>query len=693
MSGSVIDAVALLADRRGVDLPPDWRSALSDLGPALGRDAARELSAAMGWKPPKVHRGRPRPGDLPLLIFDPPRGWAVAEQWDGSDTVRLAAARYTTRTVSAEAVFVDLALPDSRRRVEGGALGVFRKALWSSRRVFLTAVVATVTVNLIALGTSLYSMQVYDRVIPRGGFSTLWVLTAGVLFALVLDFVLRTVRALMIEREAAVIDRDVSEFFFARSQGVRLDARPPGIGTTAAQLKGWEQVRGLLSSGSIFVLADLPFALFFILVMASLGGPLALVPVLSLPVSLGLAWMIARMIRSDAGRAQVSGNRRSGMLVEALDAAETIKANRGDWQMIARWNQLSDELQMHEEPVRRWSSIASSLFSAIQQTAYVGLVAWGAVLVSKGEMTMGALIACTILSGRVNGPLIGQLPGLMVQWGYARSSLQALDALMALPLDLKDGARGLRPERLVPAFRVEGLKFAHPGGPAVLDIPSFEISAGERVAIVGSVGSGKSTLLKVLAGLYAPSGGTVTLGGLEMGQIAPAVLRRGVGYLGQDARLLNGTLRENLLMGLADPGDQALTAVLEEAGLSSLAAGHPMGLDLPIAEGGRGLSGGQRTLSGFARLLLADAGVWLLDEPTASLDQASEARVLEAIRRRANPGRTVVLVTHRMQLLSLVDRVVVMSAGRIVSDGPVATVLDTLRSRARTPEPRPAKAG
>lgn len=683
MTGSVVDALAVLAERRGMDLAPDWRKAAADLTAPASVDAAGTLCERMGWKPPTRLRGRPRPGDLPLLMWDPSWGWAVADQWDGANSVRLSGPRAAIRDVSAEARFYDVALPDPRSEVEGGALGVFRKALMGSRGVFLTAVVATVTVNVIALGASLYSMQVYDRVIPRSGFSTLWVLTIGVLFALALDFTLRTVRALMIEREAAKIDAEVSAFFFARAQAVRLDARPPGVGTTAAQLKGWEQIRGLLSSASIFLVADLPFALFFILVMASLGGPVALVPILSLPLSLLLAWGIARMIRSDAARSQVSANRRSGMLVEALDAAETLKANRGDWHMLARWNTLSDQIQTHEEPVRRWSSIAASLFSSIQQIAYVLLVAWGAVLVSRGEMTMGALIACTILSGRVNGPLIGQLPGLMVQWGYARSSLQALDALMALPLDLKAGARGLRPGRIEPALRAEGLKFDYPDSGSGLDIPRLEIAAGERVAIVGGVGSGKSTLLKILAGLYAPGEGTITLGGLEMGQLAPEALRRRIGYVPQDARLLNGALRDNLLMGLGDPGDQALASVLAEVGLGGLVAGHPLGVDLPIAEGGRGLSGGQRTLAHLARLFLAAPDVWLLDEPTASLDQTSEARVLDAVRSRLGRQRTLVLVTHRMQLLSLVDRVVVMSQGRIVKDGPVEEVLAALRDASR----------
>lgn len=681
MTRSIIEAVARLAVMRGVELAPDWRAGLGDVTASMGEDAAGALCRRLGWAAPRMWPGRPRAGDLPLLTYDPLQGWAVAEQWDSEDAVRVSGGSEARRVVHPGTRFFDLTVPGRVIDRGGGALAVFRRALLARKGVFLAAVVATVTVNLIALGTSLYSMQVYDRVIPRSGYSTLWVLTVGVLVAVGLDFVLRTVRALMIEREAAAIDAEVSEFFFARSQAIRLDARPAGVGTIAAQLKGWEQIRGLLSSASIFMLADLPFALFFILVMTALGGAVAVVPVVSLTISLGAAMIIARMIRSDAARSQANSNRRSGMLVESLDAAETLKANRGGWHMLARWNRLSDEIQVHEEPVRRWSSISASLFAAIQQVSYVLLVAWGAVLVSKGEMTMGALIACTILSGRVNGPLIGQLPGLMVQWGYARSSLQALDGLMALPLDRKADGPGLRPDALTPALKLESVKFGYGENPPSVDAPALDIRAGERVAIVGGVGSGKSTLLRLLGGLYAPTEGTVTLGGLELGHLAPDALRSRIGYLPQDTRLVNGTLRENLLMGLPNPGDQALAQVVDEVGLGGVAAGHPAGVDLPIAEGGRGLSGGQRTLANLARLFLADPEVWLLDEPTANLDQASEARVLDAVRRRLTPDRTLVLVTHRMQLLTLVDRVIVMSGGRIVRDGPVGDVLEALRDQ------------
>ena len=565
------------------------------------------------------------------------------------------------------------------------ALAIIRAALWQRRGLFVSAVVATVTVNLLALGSSLFSMQVYDRVIPRSGFDTLWVLTVGVIVALLLDFALRTARALLIEREAARIDAEVSQVFFDRMLGVRLDARPGGVGTIAAQLRGWEQIRALFSSASIFLLADLPFAVIFILAIAWLGGVIALVPLLALPLALGLAFLFARLIRSDAERAQLNGNRRNGLLVEAVDAGEAIKAANARAELEGRWHRLNAELIGHEELLKRWSSLATSVFAALQQLTYILIVAWGAVQVADRAMTMGALIACTILAGRVNGPLITQLPGFLIQWSYSRSALRALDAMLALPQDAGGTAQPLSPARIEPSFRVENLRFAYPdAGEGGLDIARLAIAPGERVALIGGIGAGKSTLLKVLAGLYAPGAGSVRIGGLDIQQIAPDALRRTVGYLPQDTRLLDGTLRDNVQLGLGQQPDDALIAALNAVGLGAMLAAHPRGLDLPISEGGRGLSGGQRMLASLARLLVLDPDVWLLDEPTANLDQLSEARILAEISRRITPQRTLVFATHRPRNLALSTRVIVLNEGKVALDGPTEDILKKLAEQAQS---------
>jgi ATP-binding cassette, subfamily C, bacterial LapB len=677
-----------VARERGADLPPDWAGPAIDPAALTGEDGLRVLTDNAEWDVPRRLSGRPRANRFPLLAYLDGHGWLVAEQWEGNHRLRVWDGTSYSVDHGPEITLYDVSLPEAVvARSHTSAFDVFWQAILARKDVLIAATIATVVANIITLATSLYSMQIYDRVIPRAGYSTLWVLTVGVIVALMLDFALRTTRALMIERESARIDHDVSEYFFARSQAVRLDARTGGVGTMAAQLRGLEQVRSLMSSGSLFLLADLPFALFFVVIIFGLGGVLALVPLLGLPVALAIAWGLARLIRKDTDRAQISGNRKNGLLVESIDAAETIKANRGGWQLLARWNRLIEEIHTSEDPVKRWTSTAGSIFSTLQQVVYVALIAFGAIEVAQGRMTTGALIACAIIAGRVNGPLVTQLPSFIVQWGYARSSLKMLDGILALPMDEDPDVQGLRPAHLGGSLRAEGLKFAYPGAREGIDIPLLEIREGERVAIVGGIGSGKTTLLRMLAGLYRPQAGRIMIGGLDTAQIAPDVLRQHIGYLAQDYRLVNGTLRDNLLLGLSNPGDDVLMRTVAQTGLLQLVSAHPRGLDLTIAEGGRGLSGGQRTLVGLTRLLLARPQVLLLDEPTANLDDQVEGMALGAVATQLGAQRTLIVVTHKLRLLSLVNRVIVMTNGRIVLDGPTAEVVKALQAPAPQPKP------
>lgn len=691
MSTSLYDIIFRLARERGIDLAPDWAGEALDADTLAGEGALAEVAARAGWDAPRPIRGRPRAHKLPAALWTPETGWCLAEQWESHDRLRIRDAN-GPRVIDHDGSFrfYEIVFPDAvQRTAPPAAISVFWRAILARKDVLIAATIATVVANIITLATSLYSMQIYDRVIPRNGYSTLWVLSLGVMVALLLDFALRTTRALMIEREAARIDEEVSEFFFARAQAVRLDARPPGVGTMAAQLRGLEQVRSLMSSGSLFLLADLPFALFFVAVIAALGGVLALVPLISLPIALGVAFLLARMIRADTDRAQISGNRKNGLLVESIDAAETIKANRGGWHLLARWNRLMHEVHESEDPVKRWTSTAGSVFSTLQQVAYVALIAFGAIEVMQGRMTTGALIASAIVAGRVNGPLVTQLPSFIVQWGYARASLRMLDNILKLPTDEGPEAANLRPTSLAGAIRLENVRFAYPGAREGLVIPHLDIKAGERVAIVGGIGSGKTTLLRIMAGLYAPAAGRVMIGGLDASQLAPDVLRQHLGYLAQDYRLVNGSLRDNLLLGISNPGDDAIMAAAAKTGLIQLINSHPRGLDLPIAEGGRGLSGGQRTLTGLTRLLLAKPDMLLLDEPTASLDDAIEGAALSAIAGNLGGSSTLVVVTHKMRLLSLVNRVIVMVNGQIVLDGPTNEVIARLQGGGNAPRPQP----
>lgn len=680
MTAPMIDLVGAFARRKNMALGPEWASNVAPDLRVEDPEALRELCDGTGWALLR-RKGKPRAHQFPMLIWHDELGWGIAENWVNASQLRLV----TTNGVVEAKWSNDLTLWDvefpGASRIAGAqrAIDIFWTAIMRRKSMIVDATIATVVINLIALATSIYSMQVYDRVIPRAGFDTLIVLTGGMVFALIIDMLIRNTRSMMIDREAGVIDSEVSEYFYARMQAVRLDARPRSIGTIAAQLRGTDQVRSLLSSASLFVLADLPFALLFMGVMAWIGGIVAIVPLVAFPVALGLAGLLARFIRNDTAAAQVTGNRKNGQLVEALDAAETIKANLGGWHMLANWNRLVDEVHDHELKVKRWSTLSGSGFSLIQQLAYVGVVCLGAFEVAKGNMTMGGVIACSILSGRVNGPLVASLPNLIIQWGYARSSLAALDGILTMPSDQPDDRHMIKKSDVVGHISFENVKFAHQGSRQGMNLPALKIAPGERIGIIGPLGSGKSTLLKLLAGLFAPQEGHILIDGLDVRQIAEEDLRRQVCYFPQDYRLITGTLRDNLALGLPTPDDEALLEAASKSGLGDLIKSHPMGLDLPISEGGNGLSGGQRIQVGLTRLLLAKPKLLLLDEPTAHLDQESEAKVLQAILQAIGPDCTLIFVTHKMQLVGLVQRLMVVANGQIAIDGPTQAVLEKLR--------------
>lgn len=692
MAADLLVAIERTADAAGRPLPPGWADGCDTAALPDGPQALEDLRAALGWEAPQALAARPRPDEFPLLVHDAARGWLAAQQWIGEDELALTDGG-TLAYAEADQAFFRLDWPDPLGERDVTAFQIFSRAIARRSRALVLAGLATVFANILALAISLYAMQLYDRVIPLASFETLIVLTAGVAFALLLDLALRSLRGVLIEAEAQAIDREVSEFFFARAQAIRLDARPGGIGTMAAQIQGQEQIRQVMSASSLFVITDLPFAVLFIFVVLGIGGPLALVPLISFPVAILMALLFARIIRQSSERAQVTGTRKNGMLVEMLDASETLKANLGGWHMLARWNRLVAEVHHYDYPVKRASAVSGALFSTMQQATYTAVLCFGAYLAATGEITTGALLACSIIVGRINGPLIAQLPGLIVQWGYARSSLKGLDALLRYPVETTASRGGLRPGKLAGPISLREVRFAYRGGPEVIAIEGLELRPGEKVAVLGGVGAGKSTLLKLLAGLYTPSSGSITLAGLDLSQIAEETLRRKVGYLSQSSRLVRGSLRDSLTMGLAGVSDDELIAVAQATGLDALFAGGSRGLDAELQEGGAGLSGGQRALVALNRLIHAAPSVWLLDEPTAALDAGSEKAALDAVQARLGKDSIMVMATHKLPLVERFDRVVVMNRGSVIRSEPADEFLRKIREFAAPPPPQPRPGG
>ena len=560
------------------------------------------------------------------------------------------------------------------------AIDILWRALGRRKHIFRDALIATLVVNSLALATALYTMQVYDRVIPHTGYNTLMVMFVGVLVALGLELLLKQLRSHLMDRESTQIDTELSDWFFRRAQGIRMEARPPALGTLAAQLKGLEYLRGVLSGNTIFLFADIPFALLFIGVIAWIGGVLALVPILLLPITLFVGLAFQRRVNRATAQSQGHSNLKAGLLVEAIDGIESVKATRSEGRMQSSWQRLLHQAGDDDDRIKQASAMSSNLAGTLQQLSYVTMVATGAFLVVNAQLTMGGLIACAIISQRALGP-IARLPGALVQWSHARTALKVLDQMLELPNELDEKDRTLNPEVVGSGLRLERIEFAYgDNSHLALDIPLLDIKAGERVAVVGPIGSGKSTLLKLASGLYRPKDGQVFLGGLDMAKMNIGRLRDLVAYLPQDLRLTSGTLRENLLRGVSDPGDEAVLAAARRTGLIHLINGHPLGLAMPITEGGRGLSGGQKQLMGFTRLLLVDPQVFLLDEPTAAIDNDTEAAIARIISDLSEQGKTTLIATHKTALIPFVDRVLVCQQGRIVMDGPREEVLAQLRN-------------
>ena len=585
--------------------------------------------------------------------------------------------------------FTAVALPPGQKRETTSAFAVFKEALASRKSVFVLAGLASIMCNLFALATAFYSLQVYDRVIPTQGVQTLIVLTVGVALVIAFDMIIKTARSLILETFIKGADREISHRIFRRLLRIRMDQFPASVGTLSSQIRSYETIRAFASSATLYVAIDAPFALLFLLVIMAIAGPLvALAALVFLVLSLATGLIFRRRIERHTKESAAYTNMKLGLLVDAVGGAESIKATGGAWQMLNRWDHLNRLAVEDEAKTRHYSELSSYLAGFMQQVSYVLLVATGAYIASTTtDLTTGGIIACSILSGRVLAP-IGMLPGLIVQWGHAKIALENLERVFVLERDNHAITRPINPDAIKGQYRVAGLRFAYRDRDESVAIEKLHIEPGEKVGILGMVGAGKSTLLKLLAGLYKPQQGQILLDGLDLQHVSRLVLSERLGYLPQNIHLFAGTVRDNLLMGCTGVTEAEVLGACQATGLMELIAGNPKGLDLAISEGGAGVSGGQKQLIALTRLLLSRPDVWLLDEPTASMDESHEQRVLIALKRAIAPEQTLVLVTHKPVLLGLVERLIVLTPTGIAMDGPRDAVIARLRGGA--PAPRPA---
>ena len=551
--------------------------------------------------------------------------------------------------------------------------------LLSHRRIIRETVLASLIATVLALAISFFSMQVYDRVIPSSAMQTLLVLTLGVLIAIFFEWLIKHVRSHLYEELIDQVDQRLARTVYLRFLSVRLDQIPQSVGALASQMRGYETIRGFMTSMTTNLMVDAPFALFFAGVIALIAGPLALIPTFFFFVSLAIGLFYRKRLENIAKQAMAASNLKTGLLVETIEGAETIKAGQGGWRMLTRWMRTTNDARESELEMRNISEHSQHLAASFQQVSYVLMVAYGAYLVTRSDISQGALIACSILSGRVLSA-VSIIPGQIVQWSHAKAALQSLDKLWSLEDDHHGQSQPIAIENIRGEYRLENIT-SHYQGSRALMVSQLTIRPGEKIGILGPVGSGKTTLLRVLSGMFKPQEGRVLLDSIDLAHINKPLLAEHIGYVQQDGRLFSGTLRDNLILGQVDPGDEAILEAARKTGLmQAVITPHPHGLQRTIYEGGTGLSGGQRQLVNLTRTVLRQPCIWLLDEPTASMDRNTEAHVTQTLKDAIKPTDTLVLVTHKSEMLDLVDRLIVIYNHQVALDGPKQDVLRQLHN-------------
>jgi ATP-binding cassette, subfamily C, bacterial LapB len=551
--------------------------------------------------------------------------------------------------------------------------------LLTHRRIIRETVLASLIATVLALAISFFSMQVYDRVIPSSAMQTLLVLTLGVLIAIFFEWLIKHVRSHLYEDLIDQVDQRLARTVYLRFLSVRLDQMPQSVGALASQMRGYETIRGFMTSMTTNLMVDAPFALFFAGVIALIAGPLALIPTFFFFVSLAIGLFYRKRLENIAKQAMAASNLKTGLLVETIEGAETIKAGQGGWRMLTRWMRTTNDARESELEMRNISEHSQHLAASFQQVSYVLMVAYGAYLVTRSDISQGALIACSILSGRVLSA-VSIIPGQIVQWSHAKAALQSLDKLWSLEDDHHGQSQPIAIENIRGEYRLENIT-SHYQGSRALMVSQLTIRPGEKIGILGPVGSGKTTLLRVLSGMFKPQEGRVLLDSIDLAHIDKPLLAEHIGYVQQDGRLFSGTLRDNLILGQVDPGDEAILEAARKTGLmQAVITPHPHGLQRTIYEGGTGLSGGQRQLVNLTRTVLRQPSIWLLDEPTASMDRNTEAHMTQTLKDAIQPTDTLVLVTHKTEMLDLVDRLIVVYNHQIALDGPKQDVLRQLHN-------------
>lgn len=562
------------------------------------------------------------------------------------------------------------------------------------RRAFAEVALGSFVANLLAVSVALFSLQVYDRVIPHQSEATLWVLALGAALALAMESGLKVARARLMDSAGRRIELSIQSRLMERLLGMKRDPGGPSPSSLFQAMREFGSVREFFTASTVGVVADIPFIILFLLLVWTIGGSIVWVLVLGAVLMVLPGFLLQSKMVQLTKETHGAGANAARLLHETIFEAETLRTQRGEARVKRLWSEISALTSLKSSDQRQLASILTYWAQGVQQATYIATVVIGAYMVFAGDFTVGTIIAIGILTGRTLAPL-SQLSATLSRWSNVKTALDGLENIAAADQVEDDGRTYLRREKIEGAWELKNVTFRYDkDASATLDIPGLAITAGQRIAVLGPNGSGKSTLLKLLAGLYSPGDGRLLLDGVEMAQINPRDLRRGIGYLGQEVRLFAGSLRDNLNLSQLERDDERMLQSLEFAGLAPFVKGHPKGLDMQIRDGGEGLSVGQRQSIGWARIWLQDPRVVLLDEPTAALDQTLEATIVSRLGHWL-ANRTAIIATHRVPILALTDRVLILQNGKLTVDGPREAVLAHLMNgKGKQPGPQTgARAG
>ena len=558
----------------------------------------------------------------------------------------------------------------------------FAGPLAKCKGIYFQVILASVFINIFALASSLYIMTVYDRVIPNNATESLAALTVIILIVVAFDFALKIVRGSFIDNASMRIDRVVSTALFDKISRHDTTLRQSTTGSLANTVRDFDVLKDVIGSASFTVFVDLPFIILFLFVLYYIGGAVAAVPALIVPCVILFAFILQPILKRFTQSVAAQGKNKQSVIVEMLGALETVKTTQGNDILRNRWMRSVFDHGKSWSKTKGTGQLASYFAQLGQQMSQIGIVVYGVVLISTGDLTMGQLIACVILSGRTMAPL-GQITGLLGRVNHAITAYKSLDQILNVTTDEEERQDRVQRETLTGLIEMKNVTFTYPGqaNPSLHDI-NLVIKPGERVAIVGSVGCGKTTLLRMICGLYAPDRGHILLDNADIRQIRAEDVRKNIGVVLQAPVLFSGTLRENILMGNPFATDRELIEVCKLSGADRFIGTLPGGFDFELSEHGRELSVGMRQAIAVSRALISDPNLLIMDEPTAPLDSQSEERLVKSLD-LATRGKTCVFVTHRGAMLSLADRIIVMSSAQIVMAGPREDVLKKLKAGAK----------